>query len=136
MAEKIYRTKQRDSILAFFASHPDACLSAKDIIESPEIEVGEATVFRCLAHLTKEGLIKKYTSDEGSLYQYNREGECNHHFHLKCLHCGKIIHLDCELMHSISTHIKNDHSFTVDVSRTVIYGLCQGCQEKKNQTTL
>ncbi|MBR2986620.1 MAG: transcriptional repressor [Clostridia bacterium] len=131
MADKRYRTKQRDSILAYFASHPDACLTAKDIIESPEIEVGEATVFRCLSHLAKEGLIKKFASDEGALYQYNREGECNHHFHLKCLHCGKILHLDCELMHSVSEHIGKDHHFTVDVSRTVIYGLCEDCDSTK-----
>ncbi|MBQ7365587.1 MAG: transcriptional repressor [Clostridia bacterium] len=131
MAEKKYRTRQRDSILAFFASHPDACLSAKDIIESPEIEAGEATVFRCLAHLTEEGLIKKYTSDEGALYQYNRTGECNHHFHLKCLHCGTIVHLDCDVLRSVSEHIGAHHRFAVDVSRTVIYGICENCQPNR-----
>ncbi len=128
MAEKPYRTKQRDLILAYFAAHPDVCLSAKDIIESPEIAVGEATVFRCLAHLTREGLIKKYASDEGALYQYTREEECNHHFHLKCLHCGKILHLHCDLMQALSEHIESDHAFKVDVSRTVIYGYCKDCQ--------
>ena len=131
MAEKKYRTRQRDQILAYFASHPDVCLSAKDIIENPEIEVGEATVFRCLSHLTSEGLIKKYTSDEGALYQYAQTGECNHHFHLKCLYCGKIIHLDCEVMHTVSEHIGEHHQFTVDVSRTVIYGYCADCAAMK-----
>ncbi len=129
MADKKYRTKQRDSILAYFASHPDVCLSAKDIIESPEIEVGEATVFRCLAHLTEEGLIKKYASDDGALYQYTHTEACNHHFHLKCLHCGKILHLHCDLMHSLSAHIESDHGFSVDVSRTVIYGYCKDCAD-------
>lgn len=132
MAEKKYKTRQRDSILAYFASHADVCLSAKDIIESPEIEVGEATVFRCLSHLAAEGLIKKYQSDDGALYQYNKEGECNHHFHLKCLHCGKIVHLDCEMMASISRHIEEEHEFAVDVSRTVIYGYCNDCRGHKS----
>lgn len=128
MAEKIYRTRQRDSILAYFSAHPESSFSAKDIIENAEIEAGEATVFRCLTHLAKEGYIKKYSSDGGARYQYNPEGACNHHFHLKCITCGKIVHLNCDLMHAVSEHIESDHRFKVDVSRTVIYGRCEDCQ--------
>lgn len=130
MGDKSYRTKQRDSIYAFFVSHPDACLSARDIIENPEIEVGEATVFRCLSHLTAEGKIKKYAvAGGGALYQLNRTEECNSHFHLKCLVCGEILHLDCSMMQSVEEHIAEEHDFVVDVSRTVIYGFCRHCRE-------
>lgn len=128
MSEKRYLTKPRKMILSLFETHPDASFSAKEIIENPEITVGEATVFRCLSHLTAKGFLKKYDSAEGALYQYNRKGECDHHFHLKCLACGKIIHLDCELMTTIGEHIAKDHRFTVDISRTVIYGRCADCQ--------
>ena len=131
MAERSYQTKQKNSILAFFASHPDACLSAKDIIENPEIAVGEATVFRCLSRLTAEGSIKKYVgAGGGALYQYNGTEACNSHFHLKCLVCGTIVHLDCSMMQSVGTHIAESHDFAVDVSRTVIYGFCRSCRDK------
>ena len=129
MAEKRYLTRPRKIILSLFEEHPDASFSAKEIIENPDITVGEATVFRCLSHLTEKGYLRKYTSSEGALYQYNRKGECDRHFHLKCLTCGKIIHLNCELMDNVSAHIQNDHRFTVDVSRTVIYGKCEACNE-------
>ena len=130
MAERSYHTKQRDSILAYFASHPDACLSAKDMIENPEIAVGEATVFRCLARLSAEGRIKKYVgAGGGALYQYNATEACNSHFHLKCLICGEIVHLDCSMMQSVGAHIAESHDFTVDVSRTVIYGFCRACRD-------
>lgn len=130
MAERSYNTKQRDSILAYFASHPDVCLSAKDIIENPEIEVGEATVFRCLAKLTADGRLKKYVgAGGGALYQYSGGEACNSHFHLKCLTCGAIVHLDCSMMQSLGAHIAADHDFAVDVSRTVIYGFCRTCRE-------
>lgn len=132
MSEKRYLTKPRKMILTLFESHPDAVFSAKEIIDNPEITVGEATVFRCLTHLSAKGFLKKYESADGALYQYNRKGECDRHFHLKCLACGKIIHLDCELMHSISDHIAKDHSFAVDISRTVIYGCCANCQTAKS----
>lgn len=131
MSDKSYRTKQRDSIYSFFVAHPDACLSARDIIENPEIEVGEATVFRCLTHLSAEGKIKKYIgAGGGALYQLNRAEACNSHFHLKCLICGEIIHLDCSMMQSVEAHIAEDHDFVVDVSRTVIYGFCRTCREE------
>ena len=131
MAQRIYRTKQRDSILAYFKAHPEACLSAKDIIESPEIAVGEATVFRCLARLTAEGQLKKYVGAGGSaLYQYNGREACNSHFHLKCLICGEILHLDCDMMQTVGAHIAKDHDFVVDVSRTVIYGFCRSCRDR------
>lgn len=130
MGEKSYRTKQRDSIYAYFAAHPDACLSARDIIENPEIAVGEATVFRCLSHLTAEGKIKKYVgAGGGALYQVNHAEECNSHFHLKCLICGEIIHLDCSVMQGVEEKIAASHDFVVDVSRTVIYGFCHACRE-------
>lgn len=130
MAERSYNTKQRDSILAYFAAHPDSCLSAKDIIENPEIPVGEATVFRCLAKLTSEGRLKKYVGDGGgALYQYSGDEGCNSHFHLKCLICGEIVHLDCSMMQTVGAHIAADHDFAVDVSRTVIYGFCRACRD-------
>ncbi len=130
MGEKSYRTKQRDSIYAYFAAHPNACLSARDIIENPEIAVGEATVFRCLSRLTAEGKIKKYVgAGGGALYQVNRTEECNSHFHLKCLICGEIIHLDCSVMQGVEEKIAESHDFVVDVSRTVIYGFCHDCRE-------
>ena len=128
MAEKKYLTKPRKMILDLFENNPETSFSAKEIIEDPEITVGEATVFRCLTHLTARGYLRKYDSGEGALYQYNRKGECDRHFHLKCLTCGKIIHLDCELMETIGAHIREDHAFAIDVSRTVIYGHCESCQ--------
>ena len=94
--------------------------------------LGGQTGLTLSMQLAKEGFLKKYESADGALYQYNRKGECDRHFHLKCLACGKIIHLDCELMHSISDHIAKDHSFAVDISRTVIYGCCANCQTAKS----
>lgn len=128
MSEKRYLTKPRKMILSLFEDHPNASFSAKEIIENPEITVGEATVFRCLAHLTAQGFLKKYDSAEGALYQFNPKGECDRHLHLKCLACGRIIHLDCELMQAVGEHLAEEHRFAVDISRTVIHGVCADCQ--------
>ena len=95
-----YRTKQREMILQFFAAHPGECFCAKDLIEQKSISVGTATLYRTLTLLSQEGKLKKYTESGGSsaFYQYNESESCHYHFHLKCLRCGQLIHMDCRLM--------------------------------------
>lgn len=129
MAEKSYKTKQRDEILRFFMDHEDECFSAKDIIG--KVEAGEATVFRTLTALTKEGRIKRFTGGSGrgerAYYQFNSSEECASHIHLKCIRCGRLIHMNCGFMEEILDHFKREHDFTVDCGKTVIYGLCGDC---------
>ncbi|MGN1345826.1 MAG: Fur family transcriptional regulator [Eubacteriales bacterium] len=130
MAERTtYKTKQRDEILRFFMDHEDACFSARDIIA--HVTAGEATVFRTLAALTKEGKLKKFTGGSGrgdcAYYQFNSSEECTSHIHLKCSGCGKLIHMDCTFMEEILTHLKREHAFSVDCGKTVIYGICGDC---------
>lgn len=125
-----YNTKQRSTLLNFFENNKDSCFTAKDIIKNPEIDLGEATVYRVLAKFVEDGTLKKYASQgsEGAYFQYNSSSpECNSHFHLKCTQCGTLFHMDCHLMDSIKEHIKDEHSFTIDNSKTTLYGICDNC---------
>ena len=122
-----YNTKQRDEIVEFFSRHRGSCFTAKDIITSGEVTVGEATVYRTLTKLANQGVLKRFTGDgSGACYQLMDEQKCSSHFHLKCDRCQK-------------QHIEKNHGFAVDVGRTVIYGLCSDCQraieseEQKNK---
>lgn len=125
-----YNTKQRDEIVDFFNRHRGGCFTAKELIRSGEISVGEATVYRTLSRLADKGVLKRYTGDGGAAsYQLTDSEQCDSHFHLKCEGCGKLIHMDCGFMADMKRHIESSHSFTVDIGRTVIYGLCGDCGE-------
>ena len=94
--------------------------------------IGTATVYRHLESMVDEGLIKKYIIDGNSpaCFEYvdpgsHEEGEVC--FHCKCEVCGKLIHLHCEELEAIQTHILDEHSFRVDPIRTVFYGVCENC---------
>ena len=128
-------TKQRDEIVDFFNKHRGLCFTAKDLIKSGEVSVGEATVYRTLSRLTAQGLLKRFTDgDRGAAYQLNESEECSSHFHLKCSKCGTLIHMDCEFMADMKRHIEQSHGFHVDIGKTVIYGLCADCcGEKPNE---
>ena len=133
-----YKTKQKDIILNFFIKNKNHHLTASDIINYLHIHdenVGSATVYRYLDKLVSKGMIRKYILDDrsGACYQYiENSDECLEHFHLKCIECGKLIHIDCDYMKSLDEHILQHHGFKVDNSRTVLYGICNSCNEKKS----
>ena len=129
-----YNTKQRDEIVEFFSRHKGSCFTAKDIIISGEVSVGEATVYRTLTKLANQGVLKRFSGDgSGACYQLMDEHKCSTHFHLKCDRCQKLIHMDCSFMTEMQQHIESSHGFTVDIGRTIIYGLCSECQKQLEQ---
>ncbi len=128
-----YKTKQKQAILNLLKENCKRHMTAADIIDrikNSENGIGTATVYRYLDKLVAKGVIRKYVIDDkaGACYQYIENNEsCSEHFHLKCIECGKLFHLDCSHLKSISEHIRSDHGFLVDNSRTVFYGLCEKC---------
>ncbi len=129
-----YNTKQRDEIVEFFSRHRGGCFTAKELIRSGEISVGEATVYRTLSKLAGQGVLKRYTGDgAGASYQLNESEACDSHFHLKCERCGRLIHMDCTFMADMKKHIEDSHSFTVNIGKTVIYGLCSDCTAENTE---
>ncbi len=126
-----YSTKQRDAILTFLKEN-NAHTTAADILfhlREQGYRVSSATVYRTLEKFEAEGVVKKMVIGEGTgaCYQFADSEGCAEHFHLKCVKCGRLIHLSCEFMHEMEKHIYDDHGFTVSSGRTVIYGVCQSC---------
>lgn len=124
-----YKTRQRDEILNYFRDNSGKCLSARDVCGG--VSCGEATVFRTLASLTEEGLLKRFNGDSGrgecAFYQLSSCEE--EHIHLKCSKCGTLIHMDCGFVRNIEEHFRKEHGFVLDCRKTVIYGLCSKCAE-------
>ena len=78
-----------------------------------------------------KGTVRKYSFDGKTCacFQYiDEEQSCHNHFHLKCLNCGKLIHLNCDHLAEISSHIAEHHGFLIDSSQTVFYGVCAECR--------
>ena len=97
-----YKTKQRDHILQFLIENQSRHVTVDDVVD----------------HLKQSG------NPVG-----NKE-ECAVHFHLKCITCKKLIHLNCDFMNGIEQHILKEHHFQVDSSRTVFYGQCEDCMKQ------
>ena len=135
-----YKTAGRQRLLAFFHSHPDRQFTADELaFEINRAQDGngsKSTLYRHLSELCREGTVRKYRSDTQSayVYQYVGNGDCCHHFHLKCLSCGALIHLECTVSQELLSHIRSDHSFEVDSGRSILYGTCKACAAMENRT--
>lgn len=127
-----YKTRQRIKILEFLKNNKEH-VTAENIIsyfKNQGCPIGKSTVYRCLDGLVEENIVRKYISSERSsaCFQYIENNEkCNTHYHMKCIKCGNLFHLDCDEIFDLQKHILKEHNFKIDICKTVLYGTCQKC---------
>lgn len=129
-----YNTRQRSRLLEYMQAVPGEHFTAKDVcdyFQACGTPIGVATVYRQLERMVEDGVVNKYIIDANSpaCFEYvDRQATCGEEcFHCKCEKCGKLIHLHCEELVQIRSHLKEEHHFTLDPLRTVFYGLCEDC---------
>ena len=123
----MYSTNARKTLINFFKDNEHNSYSSLDLVELFEKTINRATIYRNLKTLEEEGLIHKIFNEKNKLYEYVYADDCDHHFHLKCIKCGKIQHLHCDDAEEFIGHIKNEHHFNVSENMTTIYGICEEC---------
>ena len=134
--ESGYNTKQKEKLLEYLIKNKNKHTNVQEIsafLSAEGKSVGVATIYRQLDKLVEQGIVRKYAFDGKTCacYQYiEDEEQCRSHFHLKCLSCGKLIHLDCEHLAELTRHIEDEHDFEIDYSQTVFYGRCSDCKEE------
>ena len=128
-----YNTKQKEKLVDFLINNKDKHTTVQEIsayLSTEGSPLGTATIYRQLDKLVESGVVRKFVINgkTGACYQYiENEHECREHFHLKCISCGKLIHLNCDHLMSINEHIAKHHGFIIDPSQTVFYGVCADC---------
>ena len=131
-----YNTRARKHILEFLQNNSSTTVSVSDILEylgSMGISVNFTTVYRYLNKLDLERRVIKITEESGkAVYQFvGHKNSCSEHIHIKCTHCGKLEHIECDFMEHIRTHLYEDHGFTLKCDGSILYGTCAACKNKK-----
>lgn len=130
-----YRTKQRDLILEQIIDYQEESFSADDLLfqmRKNEMKVSKATVYRTLEKLESEGLVRKYyvSPSQSAFYQYiGNHLNCEDHYHCVCYQCDQLFHIDCKDFDDLEAHFNEEHSFKIDLSQTILYGICEKCLE-------
>ncbi len=126
-------SRQRERILALLQGteiHPTAdWIYAQLKPEFPHLSLG--TVYRNLAILTDQGLVKKIQS--GSTYD-RFEARVNHHYHLICTRCDTISDLALPIYEEINQRAGQMTDFHIQEHRIDFYGLCSSCRGIKTDT--
>lgn len=124
-------TKQREAIL-------DVFLSVKGHITGEEIyrkvreehaAIGYTTVYRTMKLLCEAGLAHEHNFDGTARYEIAHE----HHDHLVCTRCGKIVEFECELIESAQEKIAAQYGFRILRHRHELYGHCGECQAIRSE---
>ncbi len=136
-----YRTNQRDLILNYLHQNRHRHVTVEDVvahfISQPEgnpssstKSVGKATVYRFFDVLMREGKLHKFENGIGKSACYQLIDEdigCNSHYHFICDCCNRLFHIECNLLDTISSHVKQNHSFYINSLLTNFHGICQSC---------
>ena len=125
-------THPRTKILDVLQSNPDMHLSADEIhnkLVNHNESIGLATVYRVLTQLELAGLIQKNQfSDNQSSYEIKKQ----HHDHLICTKCGKIIEFMNDDLEILQEKISDKYQFRLDSHVMTLFGVCRdgNCQDK------
>ena len=121
-------TKQREAILEIFLSI-EGHITGDDLyqqVRERHSNIGYTTVYRTMKLLCDAGLASERHFDDG-LTRYEIEHE--HHDHLVCTRCGKIIEFECDMIESAQERIAASYGFRVLRHRHELYGHCADCQK-------
>jgi Fur family ferric uptake transcriptional regulator len=121
-------TKQRGAILDVFLSATGHITSEVLFLQVREQHpnIGYTTVYRTMKLLCDAGLASERRFDDGvTRFEIAHE----HHDHLVCIRCGKIIEFECEMIEKTQNEIAERHSFRVLRHRHELYGHCRDCRE-------
>jgi len=132
-SQGLKQTRQRRLILDAFLSTNDH-LTAEDLYElvrARDRSVGFATVYRTLHLIVESGIARQREFAAGRKFYEHVVGETQHHHHLICTDCGKIIEFICpEVVERAQEQIAEDHGFKLVRHTHELFGVCPACQSR------
>ncbi|MBM4267801.1 MAG: transcriptional repressor [Deltaproteobacteria bacterium] len=124
-------TAQRDDIArAFFASHRH--MSIDDLyreVRKVNPRVGYATVYRTIKLLKECELADEQHFADGQTRYENADREEEHHDHVICDRCGRIVEFSDDSLEQLQEEIAARLGFVLAHHRLELYGICRECRE-------
>ncbi len=127
-SNSLKHTKQREAILDAFLE-AGGHVTGEDLYQSIRERyphIGYTTVYRSLKLFVDAGLAEERHFDDG-VTRYEIEHE--HHDHLVCTRCGKILEFESAEIERAQKEIADNLGFTVLRHRHELYGYCSACRE-------
>src|SRR5438309_6578474 len=131
------RTAQRDLILDVFL-RTEGHVSGEDLyrlVRAEDPTVGQTTVYRTLRLLTDAGLAREVRFGDGRAH-YEHNYKHQHHDHMICSVCGKIIEFYSPELEAIQDAMAAKHKFELTSHLLRMIGVCANCRRQERERKL
>ena len=132
-----YQTRPRRQILQYLKEHPEKGFTAEELAcalqqQFKEDAPGKSTVYRLLGRMVREEALQRFEESGSKSARFRLPGQtCHEHLHLKCLDCGRLLHMEEETSEQLLKEIFKTNGFAVDEYRTILVGRCDSCAGKE-----
>ncbi len=93
-------------------------------------DIHTATIYRVLPLLVAAGLLQVTLVGSSAGTHYERAFEREHHDHLICTRCGKIVEFEFEAIEVLQRDVAESFGFQLTGHVHELFGLCAGCQPR------
>ncbi|MFH1874359.1 MAG: transcriptional repressor [Pseudomonadota bacterium] len=126
----LHYSEKREAVLMAFLEMKHH-ISAEELYNhtKDKVEVDPKTIRNSLEIFVAAGLARTVQLEDGSVY-YDHIFAHQHHDHLVCRRCAKIIEFSSPPLEKMQDEIASSHNFTLEDHNLTLYGICQECAAK------
>jgi Fur family ferric uptake transcriptional regulator len=130
--KNIRSSKPRDQVFDVFISTEKhlTVLELYELTKAIHPNIGYATVYRAMKVICDAGIADEINFGDG-LKRYEHKYGHEHHDHLICTKCGKLIEVLKPEIEELQQIVAQSHDFTITNHRLQIFGICSKCSKKK-----
>ncbi len=127
-------TKQREMVLKALYDN-EGHFTPEDLYslirsQHPDLTISIPTIYRTLALLEESGIVDSLSfGAKGKKYEF---GLKEHHDHLICTQCGKLIEFQDDIIEKRQEEIAKKFNFKMTDHTMNIRGICESCQKKQS----
>lgn len=128
-------TNQRNIIFDEFFNYADKHVSVEELYENIKKihpNIGYATIYRTLKLFKECGLAFERNFGDGRAKYEPVKFEGEHHDHLICIGCGKIVEFINKPIEQHSEQVASLNEFEIVNHKIELYGYCCNCKENRN----
>ena len=97
------------------------------LLQRQNEKISRATIYRTIPLLLESGLIQEAYFENGHLHYEHIYGH-EHHSHLRCLDCGKVVEFTEESVGEVEEKVADHFDFLVTGHKLDVYGYCAKCK--------
>ncbi len=125
-------SEKRLTILEAFLE-ADRHLTAEELyaaVRKKDPSIGIATIYRTLQLFTECGISGELSLGD-TVTRYYPTGGKEHHDHLICLRCGRVVNILSSGIEKTQERLARKNGFLLESHRLDLFGVCGDCRKKK-----